>query len=211
MEFSTSISASDTDQPSKVSQRESRRALTRVNACIITSIEGGIVDVRFDQPRLPSITSRLLTLSDPEISIEVVSLPGRDTVRGLVLNPTPDLRLAIRGRGTGEPIRVPVGEALPGRMFILFEEGEPLPDMPRRSILRDPVPLSERPVESELFETGIKAIDLINPFERGGKAGLFGDAGVGKTVLTTEMIHKMVAEYGGINIFCGIGERSREA
>jgi F-type H+-transporting ATPase subunit beta len=100
-------------------------------------------------------------------------------------------------------------------MFNLFGEtidgGGALPDLPRRSILRDPVPLSERRVESTLFETGIKAIDLLSPIERGGKAGLFGGAGVGKTVLITEMIHNMVAEYDGVSLFCGIGERSREA
>jgi F-type H+-transporting ATPase subunit beta len=181
----------------------------------ITAIEGGIVDVRFDATKLPSIGSRILTLSDPEISIEVASLPGKDTVRGLVLNPTPDLRLGLAVRNTGAPIEVPVGEALLGRMFNLFGEtidgGEPLTDMPRRPILRDPIPLSERRVESALFETGIKAIDLLSPIERGGKAGLFGGAGVGKTVLITEMIHNMVAEYGGVSLFCGIGERSREA
>lgn len=181
----------------------------------ITAIEGGIVDVRFAGAELPSIASRLVTLSDPEISIEVASLPGKDMVRGLVLNPTPDLRLGLGVRDTGTPIRVPVGEALLGRMFNLFGEtidgGGALPDLPRRSILRDPVPLSERRVESTLFETGIKAIDLLSPIERGGKAGLFGGAGVGKTVLITEMIHNMVAEYDGVSLFCGIGERSREA
>lgn len=181
----------------------------------ITSIEGGIVDVHFEAARLPSITSRLLTLSDPEISIEVASLPGKGRVRGLVLNPTTDLRLGLAVRDTGQPIRVPVGEALLGRMFNIFgetiDEGDPLPDMRRRAILRDPVPMSQRRVESALFETGIKAIDLLSPIERGGKAGLFGGAGVGKTVLITEMIHNMVAEYDGVSLFCGIGERSREA
>jgi F-type H+-transporting ATPase subunit beta len=181
----------------------------------ITSIEGGIVDVRFDSAELPSIASQLLTLTDPEISIEVASLPGKDTVRGLVLNPTPDLRLGLGVRDTGKPICIPVGEALLGRMFNLFGEvidgGEPLPDMRRQPILRDPIALSDRRVESALFETGIKAIDLLSPIERGGKAGLFGGAGVGKTVLITEMIHNMVAEYDGVSLFCGIGERSREA
>lgn len=181
----------------------------------IVGIEGAIVDVRFADTALPSIASRLLTLSDPEITIEVASLPGKDMVRGLVMNPNPELRLGLAVRDTGAPIRVPVGEALMGRMFNVFGEtidgGDPVRDVPRQSILRSPVPLSERRVESTMFETGIKAIDLLSPIERGGKAGLFGGAGVGKTVLITEMIHNMVAEYDGVSLFCGIGERSREA
>ena len=181
----------------------------------IVSIEGGIVDVRFSDARLPSIGSHLVTVSEPEVSLEVASLPAGDTVRGLVLNPTPDLRLGLAVRDTGQPITVPVGDALLGRMFNLFGEtidgGAPLGEMRRRSILRDPVPLARRRVESTLFETGIKAIDLLSPIERGGKAGLFGGAGVGKTVLITEMIHNMVAEYHGVSLFCGIGERCREA
>jgi F-type H+-transporting ATPase subunit beta len=180
----------------------------------IVAIEGGIADVRFDG-RLPGIATRLVTLCDPEISIEVASLPGGGIARGLVLNPTPDLRLGLPVRDTGAPIDVPVGEAVLGRMFNLFGDtidgGPPLQDAPRRPILRDPVPLSERRLEGRIFETGIKAIDLLSPLERGGKAGLFGGAGVGKTVLITEMIHNMVAEYDGVSLFCGIGERCREA
>jgi F-type H+-transporting ATPase subunit beta len=180
----------------------------------IVAIEGGIADMRFDGP-LPSIASRLVTLSDPEISIEVAALPGAGIARGLVLDPTPDLRLGLAVRDTGRPIEVPVGDAVLGRMFNLFgetiDDGPPLVDVHRRPILRDPVPLAQRRVEGEIFETGIKAIDLLSPLERGGKAGLFGGAGVGKTVLITEMIHNMVAEYEGVSLFCGIGERSREA
>ena len=191
--------------------------MTQADAPIghITSIEGGIVDMRFHEDQLPAISSRLVTLTVPEITIEVAALPAADSARGLVLNPTPDLRLGLAVRDTGQPIRVPVGDALLGRMFNLFGEtidgGEPLGDLPRRSILRTPVPLSRHRVESAPFETGIKAIDLLSPIERGGKAGLFGGAGVGKTVLITEMIHNMVAEYHGVSLFCGIGERCREA
>jgi F-type H+-transporting ATPase subunit beta len=181
----------------------------------ITAIDGGIADVRFAEGELPAIASRLVTLSDPEITIEVAALPAADTARGLVLDPAPELRLGLAVRDTGAPIRVPVGEDVLGRMFNLFGEtidgGPPLEEARRRPILRAPVPLSERRVEGELFETGIKAVDLLSPIERGGKAGLFGGAGVGKTVLITEMIHNMVAEYQGVSLFCGIGERSREA
>jgi F-type H+-transporting ATPase subunit beta len=156
-----------------------------------------------------------VTLSDPPVTLEVASLPSADTARGLVLDPTPDLRLGLAVRDTGRPITVPVSDALLGRMFNVFGEAidgaGPLPEAPRRPILRAPVPLASRRVESALFETGIKAIDLLSPIERGGKAGLFGGAGVGKTVLITEMIHNMVAEYHGVSLFCGIGERCREA
>ncbi|MDW4547918.1 F0F1 ATP synthase subunit beta [Defluviimonas sp. D31] len=180
----------------------------------IAAIEGSIVDVRYEAA-LPAIGTRLVTLSDPAMTIEVASLPDRETARGLVLNPSSELRLGLPVRDTGQGLSVPVGEALLGRMVNLFGEaidGKPPPgDMPRRPIRGRPVPLARRRAEGEIFETGIKAIDLLSPLERGGKAGLFGGAGVGKTVLVTEMIHNMVAEYHGVSLFCGIGERCREA
>ncbi|WP_109566610.1 F0F1 ATP synthase subunit beta [Jannaschia seohaensis] len=181
----------------------------------ICAIEGGVADIRFEPGHLPAIASCLVTVSDPEIMIEIASLPSVDTARGLVLNPSTELRLGLAVRDSGAPIRVPITDKLLGRMLNVFgetiDDGEPLGDVPRRQILRDPVPLWQQRVESTLFETGIKAIDLLSPIERGGKAGLFGGAGVGKTVLITEMIHNMVAEYHGVSLFCGIGERSREA
>ncbi|MDO9501144.1 MAG: F0F1 ATP synthase subunit beta [Falsiroseomonas sp.] len=180
----------------------------------IVRLGGGVADIRFEG-RLPAISTRLVTLTDPEIVIEVAGLPGGDIARGLVMNPSPELRIGLAVRDTGGPIDVPVGEALLGRMFNVFgdtiDDGPPLGDMHRRPILRAPVPLSARRVEGTIFETGIKAIDLLSPLESGGKAGLFGGAGVGKTVLITEMIHNMVAEYDGVSLFCGVGERSREA
>lgn len=186
----------------------------KANLGHIVSLEGGIADVRFEGT-MPSIATRLVTLTDPPITIEVASLPDAGIARGLVMNPTNDLRLGLAVRDTGAAIAVPVGDALLGRMFNLFGDtidgNTPLDDLPRRPILRDPVPLARRKVEGAIFETGIKAIDLLSPLERGGKAGLFGGAGVGKTVLITEMIHNMVAEYDGVCLFCGIGERCREA
>ncbi len=180
----------------------------------IVRLGGGIADVRFEG-KLPGISARLVTLTDPEIVIEVAGLPGERLARGLVMNPSPDLRIGLAVRDTGGPIDVPVGEALLGRMLNVFgetiDDGPPLVGLRRRPILREPVPLSARRVEGAIFETGIKAIDLLSPLERGGKAGLFGGAGVGKTVLITEMIHNMVAEYDGVSLFCGVGERSREA
>lgn len=180
----------------------------------IIAIEGGIADMRFEQG-LPAIGTLLIAQTEPEISIEVASLPSAEIARGLVMNPNSQLRIGLAVRNTGAPINVPVGDALLGRMFNLFGEtidgGEALGEMQHRPIHHDPVPLSKRRVEGGIFETGIKAIDLLSPLERGSKAGLFGGAGVGKTVLITEMIHNMVAEYEGVCLFCGIGERCREA
>jgi F-type H+-transporting ATPase subunit beta len=157
----------------------------------------------------------LLTGADGDVVVEVAALLGPHTVRGLALNPAGGLALDMAVVDTGRAIDVPVGEAVLGRMLNVFGEpidGEAPPaNVERRSIHRRPVPLSRRRVSSEIFETGIKAIDLLCPLERGGKAGLFGGAGVGKTVLITEMIHNMVGSYEGVSLFCGIGERCREA
>ena len=114
----------------------------------------------------------------------------------------------------GKELTVPVGKEIIGRMFDVFgntiDHLTPLPKGERRNIHQSPPPLSKRSTKSEIFETGIKAIDVLVPLERGGKAGLFGGAGVGKTVLLTEMIHNMVGHNKGISMFCGIGERCRE-
>ncbi|SIO28482.1 F-type H+-transporting ATPase subunit beta [Rhodovulum sp. ES.010] len=181
----------------------------------ITAIEGGVADMQFEEDGLPALGSCVLTLGDRPIALEVASLPAADTARGLVLGPGAGLRLGLAVCDTGQPICVPVGDALLGRMFNVFgapvDGGPALQALPRRPILRAPVPLSHRRADSSLFETGIKAVDLLSPIERGGKAGLFGGAGVGKTVLITEMIHNMVAAYHGVSLFCGIGERCREA
>ncbi len=180
----------------------------------IVSIQGAIIDVRF-LGRVPPIDRMLRSGRHQEVVIEVVSLIGRETVRGLALNADHNLSLGMAVVDTGGPIETPVGDALLGRMLNMFGEpidgGTPLVEMERRSIHRLPLPLSHREVRSEIFETGIKAIDLLAPLERGGKAGLFGGAGVGKTVLITEMIHNMVGKYEGVSLFCGIGERCREA
>jgi F-type H+/Na+-transporting ATPase subunit beta len=140
----------------------------------IVRLGGGVADIRFGNG-LPAITNRLVTMTDPEIVIEVAALPSDTIARGLVMNPSPDLRIGLAVRDTGGPIEVPVGEEVLGRMFNLFGEtidnGPPLGDVLRRPILRAPVPLSERRVEGTIFETGIKAIDLLSPLESGGKAG----------------------------------------
>ena len=180
----------------------------------VTSIEGSVVDVHF-AGETPAIDSRLIAGHSGEIVIEVASIINAQTVRGLVLAGAESLELAMPVTDTGAQLQVPVGEALLGRMINTFGQPidllGPLEDVSYQPLRGRPVPLIRRRVEGGIFETGIKAIDLLAPIERGGKAGLFGGAGVGKTVLITEVIHNMVESYRGVSIFCGIGERCREA
>jgi F-type H+-transporting ATPase subunit beta len=177
----------------------------------IVSIQGSVVDIRFERG-LPAF-NQMLRCGD--VVIEVAAFLDTKTVRGLALDAAHGLSLGQHVTDTGGPITIPVGRSLLGRMLNMFGEpidgGPQLEDVVPRSIHGTTVPLSERQVRSEIYETGIKAIDLLCPLERGGKAGLFGGAGVGKTVLITELIHNMVGRYEGVSLFCGIGERCREA
>ena len=171
------------------------------------------MDVWFEHD-LPAIYSVLYAGADKQITIEVLTQLDEHSVRGIALNPTQGLSRGTRIETEGKQLSVPVGKEIIGRMFDVFgntiDHGPPLPDMPQRSIHQLPPPLSKRSTKSEIFLTGIKAIDVLIPLERGGKAGLFGGAGVGKTVLLTEMIHNMVGHSNGVSLFCGIGERCRE-
>ncbi|OIQ32552.1 MAG: F0F1 ATP synthase subunit beta [Alphaproteobacteria bacterium MedPE-SWcel] len=177
----------------------------------ITAIHGGVVDITFEG-RVPRIHD-LLHAGD--IALEVSGLIGRGVVRAMALAPVRGLGLGMSVTATGGPIRVPVGDAVLGRMLDVFGapiDGRPAPvATERRSIHRAPPRLSDRVLQSQILETGIKAIDLLSPIERGGKTGLFGGAGVGKTVLITELINNTVQHHKGVSLFCGIGERSREA
>jgi F-type H+-transporting ATPase subunit beta len=183
------------------------------NRGAVISVRGSVVDVRFGHS-LPPINSILLAGAPGQIVIEVLTQLDAQRVRGIALTPTQGLARGMPVEDTGGPLKVPVGKAIISRMFDVF--GRPIDRMPAptdvqwRSIHRDPPLLSERSTKSEVFETGIKAIDMLVPLERGGKAGMFGGAGVGKTVLLTEMIHNMIGHEKGISIFCGIGERCRE-
>ena len=156
----------------------------------------------------------LRTGPDNELVTEVLAQRGAHHVRGIALTPTQGIARGMSVTDTGVPLQVPVGKAILSRMFDVFGhtiDREPaLPELPWRSVHKAPPPLAERSTQSEIFETGIKAIDVLVPLERGGKAGLFGGAGVGKTVLLTEMIHNMIGHQRGVSIFCGIGERCRE-
>lgn len=177
----------------------------------IVAIRGGVVDVDFTG-KVPRINA---LVHAGGIAMEVASLVGDGVVRCIALGPVRGLGLGVRVSASGAGIEVPVGEAVLGRMLNVF--GEPIDGLPPpaavgyRPIHNAPPPLSERVLRAEVLETGIKAIDLLSPIERGGKTGLFGGAGVGKTVLLSELIHNTVEHHHGVSLFCGIGERSREA
>jgi len=180
---------------------------------VVTAVRGSVVDVGFPS-RLPPIYSLLRAGGDLDIALEVLSHPDEHHVRGIALAPTQGLARGMPVTDTGGPLKAPVGMAVLSRMFDVF--GNPIDRKPAparvdwRSVHRAPPPLVQRSTKSEIFETGIKAIDVLAPLERGGKAGLFGGAGVGKTVLLTEIIHNMIGHDNGVSIFCGIGERCRE-
>lgn len=179
----------------------------------IVAVHGGIVDVLFPSAAQGPDIDDLLYADD--IALQVMSFVEGGVARCIALASVQGLGLGTAVRTTGGPVLVPVGEAVLGRMLDMF--GAPLDGVPalvteeRRSIHRAPPRLSERRLYAEVLETGIKAIDLLAPIERGGKTGLFGGAGVGKTVLLSELIHNTVEHHDGVSLFCGIGERSREA
>jgi F-type H+/Na+-transporting ATPase subunit beta len=184
------------------------------NVGTVIAVRSSVVDALFPLSK-PALHTKLEAGQEGAVVIEVVSHHEGGVVRGIALSPTSGL-----GRGdpvidSGDMIRVPVGKQIQGRIFNVFgdtiDDKEPLEGVERRGIHQAPASVSRRVTSSEIFETGIKAIDLLTPLERGGKAGLFGGAGVGKTVLITELINNTVGKHEGVSIFCGIGERSREA
>lgn len=186
----------------------------------VQEIEGSVVVVHFED-KLPKIYAKLTSIinkgskDEQEIIIEVEDHVDTHTIRGVAITPTQGLARGDTVVDTGGPLTIPVGKGVLGRMINIMgdaidNQGELKDIVEWRGIHNDPVPLMERPVRSEIFLTGIKAIDLLTPLERGGKTGLFGGAGCGKTVLITEMINNMFGKYDGISLFCGVGERSRE-
>ncbi len=180
----------------------------------IVSCRGSVVDVWFED-NIPPINTMLYTATDKKMALEVLSQIDTNQIRSIALSPTQGLSRGMKVETDGQQLTVPVGKEIMGRMFDVFgntidQEKDLSSDMKRRSIHQTPPPLEKRLTKSEIFLTGIKAIDVLIPIERGGKAGLFGGAGVGKTVLLTEMIHNMVGHNKGVSMFCGIGERCRE-
>ncbi|MEF8794386.1 F0F1 ATP synthase subunit beta [Thiohalorhabdus sp.] len=180
----------------------------------ITAVRGNVVDARFPAG-IPHRYRELRAGQGEDVVLEVQTHLDAETVRAVALNPTRRLGRGQPVRDTGQPLQVPVGEGLLGRVLDVFGEpidhGGSLEAAQYRPIHGEPLDLERRVTTREVFETGIKAIDLLAPLERGAKAGLFGGAGVGKTVLITELIHNMAARYQGTSLFCGIGERCREA
>ncbi len=179
----------------------------------IVSVKGSVVDIHFSE-HLPPIHSIVYAGENNTILMEVMSQPDQETARCIALTATQGLARGSAAVATGKPLEVPVGDVTLGRMFNVFgdatDKKEKISHAVTRSIHQQPLPLSKRSSRSEVFVTGIKAIDVLVPLEKGGKAGLFGGAGVGKTVLLTEMVHNMVEYQKGVSMFCGIGERCRE-
>ena len=180
----------------------------------VIAVRGNVVDVRF-QPPLPPRNRQLRTGPNGRIVLEVQNHIASDKVRCIALNATRQLGRGMPVEDTGGTLEVPVGEALLGRMLNVFGEtidgGDTVDAEEHWPIHRPLLGLAERTTGTEIFETGIKAIDLLAPLERGGKSGMFGGAGVGKTVVINELINNMAERYEGVSLFCGIGERMREA
>lgn len=179
----------------------------------VKAVRSGVVDMHFEG-EVPPIKSLVRVGPKEDVVVEVMDHIGEGMVRGVALNPTSGLAREDQAVTEGKPLTAPVGDGLLGRMFNVFGEPVDMEDAPaeaeRRSVHARPVPLAERTSSEEVFTTGIKVVDLLSPLESGGKAGLFGGAGVGKTVLITEFINNMVGKHQGVSIFCGIGERCRE-
>ncbi len=183
----------------------------------IVSIIGPVVDVKFEEGSLPEIFNAL-EVTDPDtkrkLVLEVEQLIGDNTVRTVALDSTDGFIRELEVTDTGAPISVPVGPEAMGRMFNLLGDvidgKEPISTSEKWPIHRDPPALKDQTTEIEILETGIKVIDLIAPFPKGGKVGLFGGAGVGKTVLILELIRSIAIEKQGFSMFAGVGERTRE-
>ena len=181
----------------------------------IKQIIGPVVDVYFAGEHLPEIRNALtIKAGERSVTLEVAQHVGLGRVRCIALQDTVGLSRGTEVVDTGSPVMVPVGEKALGRLFNVIGEpidGKPqVVDAPRQSIHRSAPPFSEQRTKAEVFETGLKAVDLLAPFIRGGKVGLFGGAGVGKTVLMQELIRNIATEHSGYSVFAGVGERVRE-
>ena len=181
----------------------------------VIQVTGPVLDIRFAEGELPELNNAIeLSVGERKLVAEVAQQIGDDVVRCIAMSSTDGLARGAEAVDTGAPISVPVGDGCLGRVFNLL--GEPVDNMPepetqeRWSIHRPAPSFEEQVPAQEIFETGIKAVDLICPYAKGGKIGLFGGAGVGKTVLIMELIHNVATAHGGISVFTGVGERTRE-
>ncbi|MBR6223781.1 MAG: F0F1 ATP synthase subunit beta [Lachnospiraceae bacterium] len=182
----------------------------------ITQIISAVLDIKFPEGKLPEINDAIeIPLEDgKKLVVEVSQHLGDDTVKCIAMGPTDGLRRGMEAIATGAPITVPVGENTLGRMFNVLgepiDEKEPPKDVEYSPIHRKAPTFADQSTETEMFETGIKVVDLLCPYQKGGKIGLFGGAGVGKTVLIQELIRNIASEHGGYSVFTGVGERTRE-
>ena len=182
----------------------------------ITQVIGAVLDIKFGSDNLPEINDAIdiQTKDGGKLVVEVAQHLGDDTVRCIAMGPTDGLIRGMDAEATGAPISVPVGEHTLGRMFNVL--GEPIDneappqDVEYMPIHRKAPSFDEQATSTEMLETGIKVVDLLCPYQKGGKIGLFGGAGVGKTVLIQELIHNIATEHGGYSVFTGVGERTRE-
>ena len=183
----------------------------------VVQIQGPVIDVKFDDNHMPELLTAIKVAlgNDKYLTIEVAQHIGDDVVRCISMGPTEGLIRGMEAIDTGAPISVPVGEATLGRMFNVLgeeiDEQEKVPENTKRLPIHRAAPsFSEQTTESVILETGIKVIDLLCPYVKGGKIGLFGGAGVGKTVLIQELINNIATQQHGISVFAGVGERTRE-
>ena len=181
----------------------------------VVQVTGPVLDIRFGHDELPALLNAIeIDNNGSKLTAEVAQQVGDNTVRCIAMNSTDGLVRGTKAVDTGEPIKVPVGEECLGRVFNLL--GDPVDNLPapeakeKWSIHRPAPSYEEQATSTEILETGIKVVDLICPYAKGGKIGLFGGAGVGKTVLIQELIHNVATEHGGYSIFTGVGERTRE-
>ena len=182
----------------------------------IVQVSGSVINVEFDEGQMPRINDALtVELNGKTLVMEVAQHIGNNTVKCIMLSGSEGMSSGMEVTATGDSIRVPVGDVVLGRMFNVLgepiDDGDPIPeDVEKMSIHRKAPGFDEISPSVEILETGIKVIDLLEPYSKGGKIGLFGGAGVGKTVLIQELIHNVAMEHGGYSIFTGVGERSRE-
>ncbi len=181
----------------------------------ITQIIGAVLDIRFDEGKLPQINEAIvIPTKGGDLTVEVSQHLGDDTVRCIAMGPTDGMIRGMEAIATGAPISVPVGENTLGRIFNVLGkpiDNKPAPEGVTYEPIHRPAPkFEEQSTETELLETGIKVVDLLCPYQKGGKIGLFGGAGVGKTVLIQELIRNIATEHGGYSVFTGVGERTRE-
>lgn len=189
--------------------------MNNLNTGIVKRIIGPVIDIKFEDSEMPQLLDAIkIKMEDHVVVAEVAQHVGDSTVRCIALSSTDGMKRGLKAINTGAPIEVPVGNDVLGRLFNVLGEpidGIPAPEDATKKPIHLPSPeYSQQETSTQIYETGIKVIDLLAPYTKGGKVGLFGGAGVGKTVLIQELINNIAKEHGGISVFAGVGERTRE-